>query len=286
MKHIVSNHLSQNTARISARRFAVTMLLSFCILSNARAEQKPAQLTFDVASIRQSKAEGFGQVWDDDGGRGIKVRNMTLAGIIYFFFHIVDENFITGIPKWAATERFDIDTVVSDEDAKAYQKLSKMQRDEMLQALLVDRFNLKTHFEQRQMPVLVLTVKKGGAKLQPATPLGPPGSLAYDGLMFADGRQDTMRFKSAPMSKLIKSLSAISDHKVIDETGLTGVYDFSLKWDPSQGMSAPSEGDSEGETSRLSIYGAIEEQLGLKLQSRKLPQPVLVIDRITPPSEN
>jgi uncharacterized protein (TIGR03435 family) len=282
MKHFVIDYTRRNATRISDRWPAFTLLLALFLLPNASVGQKTKQLIFDVATIRKSKTDGFPQIKDDEAGRGIKIRNMPLGTIIYYAFHIVDEGFVLDVPKWADTEQFDIDANVSDEDLDTFHKLNMTQREEMLQPLLAGRFHLKTHFEQKQMSVLVLVVKNGRPKLRAASPLGPPGSTAFEGLRYGLG-PGAMRYKSVPMSTFVTSLSGISRHRVVDETGLNGVYDFTLVWDPNQGMS---EHDSEGEASRPSVFGALEEQLGLKLLSRKLPQPVLVVDQITPPSEN
>jgi uncharacterized protein (TIGR03435 family) len=153
----------------------------------------------------------------------------------------------------------------------------------MMQGLLADRFHLKAHFETREMPVYELVVAKGGPKLKETTDLMHArvsvGAAAIRGT-------------GVPMHNLIDCLESVPDiggRVVIDRTGLTGAYDFLLKWTPLQ-AAAPSDGLSGSAPSpnaeAASLFTAIDEQLGLRLVASKEPGQVLVIDHIERPSAN
>jgi len=137
----------------------------------------------------------------------------------------------------------------------------------MLRTLLAERFKLAVHSETRQLPVYTLVFAKGGPRLEKAT---EPGTTSPGGGMI----RGTME-----MSLLASYLSSITGRRVIDQTGLTGPYTFSLKW-------TPDDRPATGDTSAPSLVTAIQEQLGLKLESTKGPVEILVIDHAEKPTEN
>jgi uncharacterized protein (TIGR03435 family) len=190
-------------------------------------------------------------------------------------------------PDWINSAKYVIHGKPPDSIRVAMQTMSPAERSRevqlMMQGLLADRFKLKAHFETRVMPVYQLTVAKGGPKLK-ANPEVGKGMIAVSPSMI-QGKDVTMR-------QLLGSLENVPDiggRVVIDKTGLSGTYDFNLKWTPME-ATAPSSGsagtapssDAEG----ASLFTAIEEQLGLKLVATKGPGQVLIIDHIERPSEN
>ena len=159
----------------------------------------------------------------------------------------------------------------------------------MLQGMLVDRFGLKAHFESRDLPVYSLILAKSGPKFKESTPdelyPGYPEGLMQ--VLFMDGR---ITGKGVAIDLLAKRLSAEIGHVVIDKTGLTGRYDFTLKCAPGEIRALP-DGDgwvdvSKAEDSGPSLFSALEEQLGLKLIEQKSQVEVLVVDQIDKPTEN
>jgi uncharacterized protein (TIGR03435 family) len=147
--------------------------------------------------------------------------------------------------------------------------------------MLADRFQLKLHTEKRDMPVYALVVAKGGAKVTPSQPDPPPdpdhpkpytSQLQLD-LGFIGGHGLTMD----TLAQLLWTRREIGSRKVMDRTGLTGKYDFKLKWTP--------EGDPD-DAGGASIFTAIQEQLGLKLEPTKVPMDVVVIDNVEKPTAN
>jgi uncharacterized protein (TIGR03435 family) len=153
------------------------------------------------------------------------------------------------------------------------------EEDLMMQALLADRFKLKAHFETRVMPLYELTVAKGGPKLK-ENPDVSKGMAAVGAAR--------IRGTAVPIRAFLGLLESVPDtggRVIIDKTGLTGTYDFNLKWTPLDAAAPGGTASSPGAES-VSLFSAIEEQLGLKLTSTKGPGQVLIIDHIEQPSEN
>jgi uncharacterized protein (TIGR03435 family) len=153
------------------------------------------------------------------------------------------------------------------------------EKELMMQSLLADRFQFKAHFEAREMPVYELTIAKGGSKLRdsadPTKPRVSVGSSMVRGT-------STLQF-------LIDALQCSPDlgrRKIIDKTGLTGIYDYSLKWSPMQAASAAGSAAAPAGVEGPDLFTAIEDQLGLKLVPTKGPGEVLIIDRIEQPTPN
>ena len=157
----------------------------------------------------------------------------------------------------------------------------------MQQALLADRLKLKAHYETRDMPILALVVAKDGLKMHEAK----PGDTYTNGLKRGDGKPfgsvfsisnsmgiETVTSQGMTLGNLVLNLPGMTGHLVEDKTGLTGVYDFTLHFSASD----PPPQDS----TEPSLYTALEEQLGLKLEPVKGPVQVLVIDHVERPSEN
>jgi uncharacterized protein (TIGR03435 family) len=140
----------------------------------------------------------------------------------------------------------------------------------MLRSMLADRFQVTAHTETRVLPAYELVVGKNGPKLHAATP-DEIGSRVFPN---APG----VRAKEISMQRFAELLSTKLDRPVADNTGVAGVFDIELQWTPD---TAPPDADLGP-----SVFTAIEEQLGLKLQSRKLPMEVLVIDHISKPTAN
>jgi uncharacterized protein (TIGR03435 family) len=190
-------------------------------------------------------------------------------------------------PDWINSARYLIQGKPPDSIRDAMQTMTSAQRSKevqlMEQGLLADRFKLKAHFETREMSVYQLTVAKGGPKLK-ENPDAGKGVAAVN--------PSWIRGNDVPMHVLcglLESLPDIGGRVVIDKTGLSGTYDFNLKWTPLEPTTPPSV--SSGTTpspdaESASLFTAIEEQLGLKLVSTKGPGQVLVIDHIERPSEN
>jgi len=153
----------------------------------------------------------------------------------------------------------------------------------MVRKLLADRFQLKFHRETKKMSVYVLTVAKGGPKMKKGDPSGPPGVLFR--------QLGVLTVMNATMDEFTQVMQRTVFHRpVVNDTGLQGTWDFLLKFTPDEsqvewaGAKVPPPSDAADAPPPL--FTAIQEQIGLKLEARKAPVPVLVIDHVEPPSPN
>lgn len=272
----------------------------------ARAQDAPADIPkFEVASIKPDKA-GEMKITFHFTPDGVTLEGITAQMMLTQAFNVEDDRII-GAPGWAKSDRFDVQAKVAPEDAPRLDQLQRDERFAMLQPLLEDRFNLKFHHESREMPVYVLVVAKGGSKMKPADAdegdlKGGPNTATpgrkMPGMMMRPGALEARR---AGMDILAHVLSMQVGRTVIDKTGLAGNYDFSLHFTPENmpprigpgpGPGAPdgagpaADGPPPPDASGPDIFTAVQEQLGLKLESEKGPVDVIVIDHIDKPSEN
>jgi uncharacterized protein (TIGR03435 family) len=244
---------------------------------------------FEVATVKTSKPDPD-QTMMMFTADGVSITGIPLAMIIREAFNVEDDHII-GEPSWVKSNRFDIEAKVAPDDAPKLKGLSPAQRKTMLVALLTDRFGLKYHRETRELPVYELVIAKGGVKMPPAAAQDP--AQARHIIMF--GGPGKIESTSTKTSALAHVLSMQLRRTVIDKTGLTGQYDFTLTFAPDEGAAVaavPASGspapnfeaaDSPGAPS---LFTAVEEQLGLKLESAKGPEEVIVIDQIEQPSAN
>ncbi|MGB6472753.1 MAG: M56 and DUF3738 domain-containing protein [Candidatus Sulfotelmatobacter sp.] len=262
-------------------------------------DANPAAHVYEVASIKPNKSGDnmTRMMMKPDGlsatGATLDMLIQDAYGVRYFQ--------IAGSPSWFKTERYDIEAKMDSSVAEELRKLNDNQREaetrRMLLALLADRFQLKLHIDTKELPVYALVIAKNGSKLQVARPgdtypngfKGPDGGGGA-GMMFMEGNGGPVRGQAIPIASLVHLLSQQLGRTVLDKTGLTGKYDFTLKWvpDESQGPPGPPRMDNAPppDSSGPSLFTAIQEQLGLKLEAQKGPVEILVIDHAAKPSEN
>lgn len=257
--------------------------------------QGGATPSFEVASVKPNINPGnvFSLCLQP---AGFKVDGAPLDRLIRFAYDVKSDQQVLNMPSWANSEHFDIDAKISDTDVAALKKLTPDQSFQqyrlMLQSLLADRFRMKVRTETRVLPVYALAVAKHGLNLTPAAEL--PEAHRLPQLIFhASG---DLKASSVTMQYFAEWLSGkpdTGDRVVIDATGLEGSYDFGLLWEPVEygtssavaGVSQPA-GSTTTEGGKPPLFTAIQEQLGLKLEPRKAPVEVLVIDHVEQPSPN
>jgi uncharacterized protein (TIGR03435 family) len=225
------------------------------------AQPFPAALKFEIASVRP--ADPGARVSDVllDPGEGLRIMNVPLRKIITYAYDIRDFQ-LAGGSGWMDVDRYDISAKTSaatgqaaDQDVETDDtrraRVSRVR--ERLRSLLADRFHLAIHVEEKEQAILALRAAKGGSKLVEAS--DAPGAQ--------QGRVSTldghMQGNGAPVSMLATQLSMAAGQIVEDRTGLNGKYDFVLDWAE----------DTQRQSDRPSLYTAIEEQLGLKLERAK-----------------
>jgi uncharacterized protein (TIGR03435 family) len=274
------------------------------------------KMTFDVSSVKQNKSAdqpattnvplGAGSGFTPTGGL-FATTNSGLAALIAFAYKVTyNQPSLTlqsQLPKWAITERFDI-------QARAQGNPTKDQLRLMVQSLLADRFKLAIHTETRQLPVFGLFLEKSGktgpqlqphsdaapcASTQPWARLGstqPQGSEAgFPAVCGAlvevpAGKPGRLRMgeRNVPMNLIASALPALGElgRPVVDETGLEGTFDFALEWTPEMPANVNFQPDPFGPT----FLEALKDQLGLKLVPQTGPVDVFVIDHVEEPTDN
>ena len=261
--------------------------------------QAPASPTFEVASVKVNKSD-IGPIRLQSAGDRFTMTNVPLRNLIVLVYHIQNSQLL-GEPDWVRSERFDI-------VAKAEENLPPLTPtgppgplEEMLRNLLAERFKLVIHHETREEPVYALVMagrdRKAGPQLheshvdcdaairagalhQPPPPGQRPSCRlnVWPGWMVAGG---------VPIEQLRIVLSSLVQRTVIDRTGLTGLFEFDLSWAFDQLLPGPlPPGTPPIDPNGPSIFTALEEQLGLKLESQKNSVDVLVVDHVEHPTED
>jgi uncharacterized protein (TIGR03435 family) len=227
----------------------------------------------EAASIKPSHDVAADSNLDSVPGR-LTATNITVRELIRLGYGVRDYQ-LERAPKWIDSQRFDI----TAKSTSASTKLDELKA--LVRELLVERFQLATHRETKQSAVYVLVLAKGGPKLTPHDDVGPKTRGGCGRLV---GRRVTADAISTILSRQL-------EHEVVNHTGLSGEYDFQLDFTPDTGpcrAAADSQGGSAATdpSGTPTLYTAVQQQLGLKLESSKGPVEMLIIDRVEKPSEN
>jgi uncharacterized protein (TIGR03435 family) len=233
---------------------------------------------FEVATIKPSKPGQPGKLFSLRGTH-FATLNTTLVDLITFAYDVQQKQ-IAGGPDWMSSDKFDI---AGEPDVPGAPSNSQLKT--MLQKLLADRFQLKFHRDTKEMSAYVLTVAKNGPKLEKNEhdPAGVP-ALFFRQLGVLTVTNATMADFAGVMQ------TAVFDRPVVDQTGLQGKWDFVLKWTPDEsqfgGLGVKVPPPSDAADAPPPLFTAIQEQIGLKLETGKPAVPVLVLDHVEPPSAN
>jgi len=261
--------------------------------------QPDGTLTFEVASIKPSdpRAGGLMPPPSPLTGSEWRVSNITVKDLVMAAYNVRDFQ-VSGGPAWISTARYEIaakapraanaDPLPSDSRQWTDDQRQILQEQQRLriQALLASRFHLEMHRESKDEPLYALVVGKNGSKLRKTTEGSPDAGRMRIGRGVLTGR-------GVPLQVLTDLLSIQLGRPVRDQTGLKGKYDIDLEWtpDPALGtgpLNRPPPGVSvpPANPDGPSLFAAVEEQLGLRLESQKGPVETIVIDRVEKPSEN
>jgi uncharacterized protein (TIGR03435 family) len=247
--------------------FRAALTIAVMLFSQVRAPQTAPR--FEVASVK--RGAGGGPPGDiprnmESSPGSFAMRNVPLRFALEWAYDLKDYE-ISG-PDWInVEERYDI-------IAKAPGPATNDQMRPMLQALLLERFKMTVHRETRDLPVYVLLPGKGAAKVKPASSSGEPT---------LSGTAAGVEFHNQPLSRLTFMLTRRMDRPVLDKTGLTGVYDFTVDTSGLGFNGQPPQDPNAGP----SIFTAVQDNLGLRLEAQRSPVEILVIDRAEKiPTEN
>lgn len=211
---------------------------------------------FEVAAVKPNHSGRTGTDDDWDHGR-VTVVNMTLKRCIAQAYEMREDQ-ISG-PDWLSTERYDI-------VAKAESKADGATMRKMFQSLIEDRFKLATHRASKEERVYALVPAKGGVKIKP---------LPATGDSTTNGSRGALTATTISMQRFADRLSRMVDMPVVDQTGLAGAFSFKLTWDPAANKLSP---DAPSDSQGLSIFEAMQQQLGLELKPRRAQVEILVVD--------
>lgn len=278
------------TATAALSGLAVLGLLYGSIIQAQTAEVTSKKLEFDVAVVKLSSPDAHGTRFSQNGFENLKITNTTLKALIAAAYEIREIQ-ISGGPGWIGSEGFDVEAKVERTGpALDFRNLTQEQRTELqkqfnerLQSLLADRFQLIARKESKEMAVYFLVQTKTGSKLKSSSGTEHSGISSHNG---------SMTGTHSPASQLAASLSRLTGRLVIDTTGLEGPFDWKMEWTPDSGSLKPSVPGSNPSSASIpdvsgpSLFTALQEQLGLKLESHRAPGLLLVIERAEKPSAN
>jgi uncharacterized protein (TIGR03435 family) len=269
----------------------VAAVLALAGLLSAQSAQDPASPAFEVASVKRNRSGNPAVTMQMQPGGRVTFTNVPLRQLILRAYQLQTFQVVGG-PGWITSDRFDI-------VAKAEGNPTPPEVSMMIRSLLAERFGFVAHNEARELSIYALVLARNDKRLGPslsastadcdqtaagggrggAAPPAPlrPGERPTCGMRMLGGQ---MIAGGMPISQLATSLSPSVQRIVLDRTGLTGNYDFDLTWTPDRPVDGPVDPNGP------SIFTALQEQLGLKLESGRGPVDVLVIDRVEPPTEN
>ncbi len=228
-----------------------------------------AHPSFSVATIKPHDPNfPRRQGWNFMGDR-VLIENQTVASMMMYAYSI-DPHQLADAPDWVSKAAFDVEGITDIPG-----KPNLHQQQEMIQKLLADRFQLKFHSEKRELPVYAIHIAKGGPKLTPAAHPDHGSGQRANG----HGTEITVLMTSATMADFVLDMQFFLDRPLIDQTGLTGKYDITLRY-------THDEANTTDPDAPPGLFTAIQEQLGLKLDAVKAPTDVFVIDQVEQPSPN
>jgi uncharacterized protein (TIGR03435 family) len=259
------------------------------------------EFEYEVATIKPNKS-GSGSININTPADAFVVTNFPLSRLLQIAFGVPDSQ-ISGAPDWTNSESYDIDAKMDSATADTLKKLSaddrRLARQRMLQALLISRFKLVFHRDSKELPVYWLSIAKNGPKIHEAKPgdtypngIPAVGGRGGTGVMMMSGGIGTLTVtaQAVPIGNLLRTLATAVGRPVLDKTTLTGLYDFTLTYAPDpgqlQGLSGGAPGSQPSDPESPSVFTAVQEQLGLKLDSGKGPVEIFVVDHLERPSGN
>ena len=291
-------HCSQTGARLCAVAATVIAILLLTSNGNAQSQQAgAAPRQFDVVSIKENVNGGPGAAVSDlreTPGRA-SLTNVSLRTLIQVAYQVQPRQLV-GEPDWVNNSRFDLLATTSGSASVAEMRM-------MLRPLLEDRFGLVVHTETREVPVYALILARRDGKLDPNLKVSTtdcqangarPGycpaprsdGWATAGLILPLFGQGRFQGRGLRMANVASALNNVVDRTIVDKTGLTEPYEFDLTWTPDALLQPGATANGQANITAPSLFTALQEQLGLKLEPEKGPEQVLVVDKVQKPAEN
>jgi uncharacterized protein (TIGR03435 family) len=245
--------------------------------------------SYSVTSVKEdAKGDINKPVSNDQTGDGLYLRNETLELMMRVAYGVRSYQ-IVGAPEWVNAREWDVAAKTDDAETQKLKTMNKaeaqIERCLLMQSLLADRFKVVVHQETRIEPGFSLVVAKGGPKFKEAVPT-PPGQTPKPPIIMDNG---ILTFNGYPIERLAVVLSQLMGQPIVDNTRLTGKYEFTIPWTESEfkvTTSITTVDANDGGDSATSIFTVLQEQLGLRLESEKVPTDVIVIDHVEEPTPN
>jgi len=254
--------ICSNTALLAALALGAAGLLQAQIPAPA--------YKFDTASIKPGSSSADSVRINPGPNGGLRTENTTAMMLLTFAYDVRDFQ-IAGAPAWVSSDRFNIIATSSQQESGEREDIKRQRQRQGLQSLLLDRFKLVIKPETREMQMYSLVVGKGGLKMKPSKQSAP------------DIHRQPARItgRGVTLDMLSSTLSSVLQRPVANDSGLQGAYDFEIEWSPDSAMTEEGKADDPH-----SIFSAVREKLGLRLESKKGPGQVLVVVKIEKPSAN
>lgn len=275
-------------------RFSLTSLVCCLILASSAicgqespqaAELRSSPLDFTVTSIRPSNthASGWRMEFTLDG---FLAQNVPLQMMVMEAYDAYMPGALADGPAWVGKDHFDIRAKLNAEDVPGYANLTLAQRRRMLASMLQHRFGLKMHEEQQLQNVFLLETTATGQKLTPSHETLHLGSVSGYSSLVTRSLPGLLEGKNFSLTELAGLLQNEVHRPVVNETGLTGRFDFGLHWTPERSYSSSGSTEDPANIASPDFFTAVREQLGLRLLAARRPVRVLVIDGAHRPSDN
>ncbi len=267
--------------RNSGKSWIAAFLLAVGGMLAQTPSTRPTFDSFDVAAIKRASPESVGRTIRMQGTHQFVAKNFTVNALVAAAYTLNPQHQISGGPEWTKTDHYDILAGTPGEVQP-----NQVEQMAMLRKLLAERFHLGFHNEKREMSIYLLTVAKTGSKLKestaPADKLPELTSTVFPDHLRLPARNATMAQFVAMMRR------AVLDRPVVDQTGLSGRYDFDLEWtaDETQFGGELHMIPSTDSDAKPGLFTAMQQQLGLNLVATRGLADVLVIDQVAKPSEN
>ena len=255
----------------------VAFFATTCVSYAQAPPTRPSFDAFEVATIRPAEPEP-GRFFKMQSAHRFYAKGHTLKSLVCAAYNLNPRS-VSGGPAWIESDRYDI---LAGTPGESRPNLDEQMA--MLRKLLTDRFGLTFHHEQKELSFYALTVVRSGSKLKESTgPADSPPeliSVVYPDHVMLPARNATVAQFVAMMQR------AVLDRPVVDRTGLSGKFDFTLEWTSDESQFGGALPPPPAEPAKPGLFVALQEQLGLKLEALKGPVETMVIDRVERPSEN
>jgi uncharacterized protein (TIGR03435 family) len=278
--------MSNHTGAVTKLKLAACALFAAVAFGQSRPPSpRPAFDAFEVATVKLTSPDdyGGGRVFRMPSAHQFAVKNFSLRLLIGLAFNLTPRA-ITGGPAWVDSDHYDILAATPGEVRPSFDEQMSM-----LRSLLTERFKLTFHHEKKEFSIYTIAIAKTGLKLKESAPSDEPPSLISTVFPASSGGIDhiSMPATNATMAQFAAVLQrAVLDRPVVDLTGLSAKYDFDLEWTPDDTQFGGNLPPGPPDSPKASLYAAIQEQLGLKLEATRGPIETLVVDHVEKPSAN